>query len=566
MSEARAALQRAITERVHITASAGTRIVRSTPSGNSIEEPWIMDFRAIMLQPEYLNAYAELFWERYGDSLPFQVCGLETAGIPLVAAIVMKGVERGTPINGLFLRKSRKREGLMKAIEGTLTRDPVIIVDDLMNSGGSIYRQLDVLSDAGAHVTDAFAILAFRGPEAYHALRDKGVRIASMFSLTDIGLPLLPSVAPEIPTESFRVVWKTAFPNPSFDYVVPKSGPVLDNSSVYVGSDEGVFYAIDKTTGRTRWRYTIGGHPHGKGIFSTPVVHDGIVYFGAYDGDTYALRTADGSLLWKNQDADWVGSSPVLAPDLGTLFIGFEHGLIRKRGSLAALSLKDGKTVWRDTTPALTHGTPLYIPDEAIVVCGSNDGIVYANDARTGMRRWSRAVSGEVKASLAYDKKRRLILFGSFDSSVYAVSARDGSIVFAVQTGGSIYSTPVLSDESAYIGSMDKRVYAIDLSSGKERASFSTNGRIFAHPALFDGSLWIGSNDGRLYEIDPRRMRLRSFFQASERFVGRVAFDDATRRIFATTVANELYCLERIPENQKKSTPHNSEASTEGAR
>src|SRR5579864_8652370 len=70
---------------------------------------WLFDMRAVFLQPEYLNAYAEVFWDRFKDKLPFQVGGIETAGIALVTAIIMKGHERGTPFNGFFVRKSRKR-------------------------------------------------------------------------------------------------------------------------------------------------------------------------------------------------------------------------------------------------------------------------------------------------------------------------------------------------------------------------------------------------------------------------------------------------------------------------
>ena len=57
-------------------------------------ERWLFDFRNILLQPELLNRYAEIFWQLYVSRYPFQVCGMESAAISLVSAIVMKGVER----------------------------------------------------------------------------------------------------------------------------------------------------------------------------------------------------------------------------------------------------------------------------------------------------------------------------------------------------------------------------------------------------------------------------------------------------------------------------------------
>ena len=70
---------------------------------------WIFDFRKIILIPEYIDLIAEIFWEKYKDKYPFQVCGLETAAIPLVTAIVMKSVQKKMPVNGFFIRKSRRQ-------------------------------------------------------------------------------------------------------------------------------------------------------------------------------------------------------------------------------------------------------------------------------------------------------------------------------------------------------------------------------------------------------------------------------------------------------------------------
>jgi outer membrane protein assembly factor BamB len=75
---------------------------------------------------------------------------------------------------------------------------------------------------------------------------------------------------------------------------------------------------------------------------------------------------------------------------------------------------------------------------------------------------------------------------------------------------------------------------------------FETNGRIFGSPVIIGDSVFIGSNDGRLYEIDMESGRSHGYFQASERLMSKVTHNDSTRRIFARTVANELYCLRKL--------------------
>lgn len=539
---ARDDFRKAIQSVALVQAKHGAVIVASEATG--ARDPWLFDFRALMLQPKWLNHYAELFWERYASHYPFQVGGVETAGIALVAAIVMKGVERGTPVNGFYIRKSRKRQGLMKTIEGTLNDHPVILVDDLVNSGQTMNKQADVLSRAEKKVTDVFVILSFRADDAYAFFKEKNVSLAHLFTLADFGLPMAGSKAAEIPDDSFEEIWRYQAPSPSYHLVVQKSAPVLDEERVYFGCDDGTFRALNKETGVLAWEYVTGRHPVGKGILSSPALYGNAIYFGAYDGSVYALDAKTGKKIWSYEDADWVGSSPAIAADLGLLFIGLEFGLFKRRGGIVALTLS-GERLWSASHTGLTHGSPLYIREESLVVIGSNDGILYAYDAKKGDVRWRFTSRGPIKTRAAYDPLRRTIVFGSMDGTLYALSAADGTALFARELGASIYSIPLVVGDIGYIASLDKHLYAVDLRTGKDVWTFETGGRIFASPIIADESLWIGSNDGRLYELDPASGKLRGFFQTTERIVNAIAYDEKHERFFVPTVANELYCIKR---------------------
>jgi outer membrane protein assembly factor BamB len=293
------------------------------------------------------------------------------------------------------------------------------------------------------------------------------------------------------------------------------------------------------------WSFAAHKEPEGKGIISSPALHEDLVYFGAYDGNVYALEAATGKKRWIYDDADWVGSSPSLAPPLNLLFIGLEFGLWRKRGGIAAIAMRTGAPVWKSMHPELTHGSPLYIEEERLVVIGSNDATVYAYAAKTGELVWRFGADGNVKSSFAYDSKRRLILFGGLGSTFYALSATTGEPVFAKELDGGLYSTPLVKDDTVYFASLDKNIYAVGLNTGNELWKFRTGGRIFASPIIAEGSLWCGSNDGRLYEIDLKTGKQLSSFQASERIVNKIAYDSRTHRIFVTTQTNELYCISK---------------------
>ncbi len=532
--------KRAIADRVFISAQNATIVQRDE---REPEAKWIFDFRAVMLEPQWLDAYAELFWEKYASRYPFQVGGQETAGIPLVAAIVMKGVQRGTPVNGFFIRKSRKRDGLMKFIEGTLTDDQIILVDDLINTGTTVNKQVKILADIEKKVDTIFAILAFRAQEAYAPLSEKGIHVDTLYRISDFGLKLLTDTTTSL-AEQFEVLWRFAAGEPSFNYVVPKSAPIIDAERVYFGSDRGIFWALNKNDGAVAWKFEVGKHPKYKGIFSSPALHGGTVYFGAYDGNVYALDAVTGERQWTNSDADWIGSSPALAPDLGLVFVGLEFGLWRKRGGIAALDMKTGRCVWKDISPALTHGSPLYIKEEEMVVIGSNDGVLRAYDAKGGKMLWQFASDGPIQARPAYDAVNRQIVFSSTEAGLYIVTLT-GIVRHTVRTVGGFYSNPLVQGAVVYAASLDKTLYAIDLESGKIRWNFQTTGRIFASPTIADGSVWIGSNDGRLYEIEPISGEFLRSFQFSERIVNAIAYDAEKKLLFVPTVANEIYCLRR---------------------
>ncbi len=535
-------LRRAIESTAFVQRSEGAVIVGSEVTGK--REEWLFDFRALMLQAKWLNRYAEIFWEQYADKLPFQVGAMETAGISLIAAIVMKGAERGTPINGFFIRKSRKRHGLMKQIEGTLTDEPIVLVDDLINSGSTLEKQMTILSDAGCSVTDVFVLLAFREPESYQRLSTRGASIRHIFTLEDFGIPLLQEKKIETNVQ-LQLVWRYTGPNPSYHLVVQKSAPVIDDSLVFLGCDDGTMRALDQKTGDVVWEFNVGKHSDGKGILSTPAIHNGVLYFGAYDGVVYALDSRTGKEKWRYDDADWIGSSPSLAPELGLLFIGLEFGLFRKQGGIVALDMLSGRMRWQHTTAAMTHGSPLYIKEESMVAIGSNDGISYAYDAITGALRWRNATQGDLKVAPAYAAKQRIVFFTSMDGKLYAFGARDGMPIYAYETGAALYSIPLVHNDTVYVASLDKTLYAIDIGSSKLRWQFLTRGRIFGSPVVVGPSVFIGSNDGCLYEVSAEHGTQVGYFQASERIMSKIAYNEASHCIFARTVANELYCLKR---------------------
>ena len=565
ISKHREHLRRAIETRAFV--SGRTRWISARTPNTEKSLDWYFNLRQITLDASILDDIAALFWDTYADKYPFQVGGMETAAIPLITGLVAQA-ERHTghkDMTGFYIRKTRKKDGLMQAIEGVLKPDrPVILVDDLMNSGKSLIRQVEIAEKAGLTIAAIWVLVRFRDLDAYSYFTERGIEIHSVFCLNDfaenLGMHNIAVSAADEEVHPYQIVWTFSGGKPSYQHVVPKSAPAIDADRVYMGTDDGTFFALDQSNGSVAWKYQIGFQAGSKGIFSSPLVHDDIVYFGGYDGTFYALNAKDGTRRWIYYEADWIGSSPAIAADLGLIFIGLEFGLWRKRGGIAAIDVRSGrKRWWFHDIPSLTHSSPLYIREYQQVIVGSNDGCAYLFDARSGKLIWkfetgiptrqeldSGFSAHDIKGSFAYDASRDLLIFGCMNGTLFFVERKSGKCAYSYQSGAGFYATPIIHKDTVLASSLDKHLYCIDIDTRKERWRWNAGARIFAAPIVVDGSIYIGANSGRLTELDPATGKARSYMTFTERITNPPTHNPQSRRFFVSTFANEVYCIKKI--------------------
>ncbi len=515
------------------------------------EANWLMDFRRVCLDPEFLDVYTEIFYQRFKDQYPFQVGGMEVAAIPLVAAIVMKMRERGMPINGFFIRKSRKKTGLLKMVEGKLTDDPVVLVDDLINSGSTLDRQLKVMEEGGRKVLSYFVVLRFRSLPVYQKYSDQGIVIESLFGLDefspDFGTKLLNQKESSLTKEKFSVQWYFKVPGALLEAVVPKSGVVFDDTKVYFGSDHGIVYALIRSDGSVAWSHQIGLGPWGskrdKQIFSTPVIHTGRLYFGAFDGNIYCIDAATGKRIWVSFEADWIAGSFAINRRGTCLYVPTVFGGYKKSGGVVALNTITGKTLWRTKFPFPIRSTPLLVEKKKLLFVGSERGVLYCLNSDEGGIVWSFSSGGAIKDAPIYDELAQTVIVTSFDGGTYCLDAFSGLLRWKFDIGLANYGAPCLWGDSIFVCSLDKNLYCLHRVTGEKKWIFPARARIFSSPRIFRGKLYFGNNEARMREIDPETGKETGYFQAVERITNPVIFDEKTGDFFLQTYANELFML-----------------------
>ena len=530
---------------------------------------WLFDFRRILMNGKSANLVAKIFYKEFKDQYPFQLCALEIAGVPLATSLMNHFFYKGhEDINAFFIRKSRKKHGLMRMIEGEVqTEKKIILVDDIMNYGNSFWRQIEVLEALGYRVDTVWSILRFRDQRFYQRFHNRDIKIKSLFTLDDFSNVLGDEIeninrkttAP-LPMP-FKEQWIFKSPKPSLSYVIQKSQPCIGDQKIYFGADNQTFWALNQNDGSVAWQYQVGPHVQKKSIFSSPAFFKHLVIFGAYDGNIYALDRETGKKVWISFEADWIGSSPAVAKDLELVFVGCEFGLIRKLGGVVALNARTGEKVWCDYShPAFTHSSPLYLEPHQQVVIGSNDGKARLYNAKTGQKIWEFTTfggadytpdkggfgSGDIKASFVYDSKHDYIIFGSIDGFLYILERQTGHLVYYYKCSFGIWSTPYLYNNRVYFTAVDKCVRCLYLDTFKLVFEVNLdNTRIFSSPTVINDRLYVGTNAGCLHELDPNTGKRLGYVQTIERVTNTLAYNQKTDTYFLPTYANEIICLRR---------------------
>ncbi len=173
---------------------------------------------------------------------------------------------------------------------------------------------------------------------------------------------------------------------------------------------------------------------------------------------------------------------------------------------------------WTFKTEAAVWGSPSF--SEGTVFIGSDDGNLYALDARAGSLKWKFASEGIVRSTPAV--ANGLVYFTSDDGYLYAVNTDDGTRAWSTDIGNYydrkaredlgnspsptgydyVQSSPVAADGTVYAGSFDGKLYALAADTGQVKWTFVTQKKIRGTPAVDQGVVYVGSWDKLMYAVD----------------------------------------------------------------
>jgi outer membrane protein assembly factor BamB len=262
-------------------------------------------------------------------------------------------------------------------------------------------------------------------------------------------------------TSNGEVVWKTRLP---YESQHGNGGsPILYGDLLIIscdGADQAYVIALDKNTGRTRWK-TNRREPFDQ-AYSTPLVirvgdQDQIFSVGAFRAAAY--DPASGKEIWRVSYSDGFSNVPRPVYGHGLVYIatGFQEPSLLAVRADGTNDVTKTHIVWNVRRGAPYTPSPLLVGDELYFV---NDvGIASCVDAETGTTHWQVRLGGNYSASPVFADGR--IYFQS-EEGVTTVIAPGKQIrrLATNKLDGDMLATMAISNGSIFIRT-DRNLYRI---------------------------------------------------------------------------------------------------------
>lgn len=109
------------------------------------------------------------------------LAGIELGGIPMATALSL-----ATGIPACFVRKKAKTYGTEKLAEGPdVAGKEVLIVEDVITTGGQVAESAEELRALGAHVSRVLCVID-RSEGNHHVLDEAGLELLALFRSEDV--------------------------------------------------------------------------------------------------------------------------------------------------------------------------------------------------------------------------------------------------------------------------------------------------------------------------------------------------------------------------------------------
>lgn len=151
---------------------------------SGMHSPIYTDLRQTISFPKLRQAIAENLAALIKQEFPevTVIGGVATAGIPHAAWVAQV---MNLPM--VYVRSKPKDHGQGRQIEGRLSMDDhIVLIDDLISTGGSVLSAVQAVKDTGAHVDGVSSIFTYLLPDADENFKKADTKFAPLLNYREL--------------------------------------------------------------------------------------------------------------------------------------------------------------------------------------------------------------------------------------------------------------------------------------------------------------------------------------------------------------------------------------------
>ena len=237
----------------------------------------------------------------------------------------------------------------------------------------------------------------------------------------------------------------------------------------------------------------------------------------------------------------WANASDLKAALLATPTFGGQFAVSTAKPGVAApvrSQVSAAEVVWSFRAEDEIRSSPCI--ESGLVLFGSYDTNLYALDARRGEFRWKYATEGGIASSPAVWQDH--VIVGSEDGNVYALDLRRGGQRWQFRTGKPVRSSPRIADRVVFVGSDDQHMYALDGLRGTQIWAFRTWQPVRSSARPAGDVVYFGGNDGVMYCLDSRNGAVKWKQKTQQPIVSSPVFADGM--VIVGSMDQNVYALD----------------------
>ena len=284
--------------------------------------------------------------------------------------------------------------------------------------------------------------------------------------------------------------------SPKKRYYPEISDPVEVAGVIYVGTQGGVFYAIDSATGDKLWEYAVDAP-----VATRATVADGRIYFLDLAGRLNALSLT-GSLLWQ-RDLQKAVLNPPLA-------VGDRLYFLKGDKEIACLSSATGDVLWTQALPTFVkrltvRGQATLVADAGQLLAALGDGQLYGLDMNSGQVKWSKNFAPPLKtfkdidADLVADADAYYVA-GYFEQ-VQKVAKSTKATLWTLEVGAGV--SPLLWQDKILVADLHGDLNLYSKTDGLLTWKTELAGSVLSSPVLFADHFFVTTHAGEVLVVEP---------------------------------------------------------------